>query len=80
MGFIILLALNFQKKIDNYTKIVNYYFVINIIFILCIYLFADREIENLVRTTMERIIFTSSGFYVFLIINFLKNLNKTFLK
>ena len=80
VGFIILLASNFQKKIDSYTKIVNYYFIFNIILIMCIYLFSDREIENLVRTTMERIIFTSSGFYVFLIINFLKNLNKTFLK
>ena len=80
VGFIILLALNFQKKIDNYTKIVNYYFVINIIFIICIYLFADREIENLVRTTMERVIFTLSGFYVFLIVSFIKRLNKDFLK
>ena len=47
---------------------------------MCIYLFADREIEVLVRTTMERIIFTTSGFYVFLIINFIKKINKTFVK
>ena len=80
VGFIILLASNFQKKIDSYIKIVNYYFIFNIILIMCIYLFADREIEVLVRTTMERIIFTTSGFYVFLIINYLKNLNKIFLK
>ena len=80
VGFIILLALNFQKKIDNYTKIVNYYFVFNIILIICIYLFADREIENLIRTTMERIIFTLSGFYVFLIVSFIKRLNKDFLQ
>jgi hypothetical protein len=47
---------------------------------MCIYLIADREIENLVRTTMERVIFTLSGFYVFLIINFFKNLNKNLIK
>ena len=80
VGLIILLASNFQKKIDSYIKIVNYYFIFNIVLILCIYLFADREIENLVRTTMERIIFTSSGFYVFLIVNFIKNMNQNFLK
>ena len=80
VGFIILLASNFQKKIDSYIKIVNYYFIFNIILIMCIYLFADREIEVLVRTTMERIIFTTSGFYVFLIINFIKKINKTFVK
>ena len=48
----------------------------DITFIVCAYLLRDMEIEYSVRTTMERIIFTSSGFYVFLIINFFKNLNK----
>ena len=43
-------------------------------------LFRDMEIEFSVRTTMERIIFTTSGFYVFLIIDFIKSLNKNFLK
>ena len=75
-GFIILFALNFQKKINNYTKLLNYYFTFNIMFIFCAYLFRDMEVEYAVRTTMERVIFTSSGFYVFLIINFFKNLNK----
>jgi len=34
------------------------------------------EIEYSIRTTMERVIFTSSGFYIFLITNFFRNLNK----
>tara|TARA_B000000460_G_C21220802_1_gene266403 strand:+ start:41 stop:415 length:375 start_codon:yes stop_codon:yes gene_type:complete len=79
-GLIILLALNIQKKIDNYTKLINYYFIFNISFIFCAYLLRDFEIEYFVRTTMERIIFTSSGFYVFLTINFFRNLNKNYLK
>jgi hypothetical protein len=79
-GFIILVALNLQKKFHDYIKILNYYFILNLIFIFCAYLLREHEIEHFVRTTMERTIFTSSGFYVFLIINFLKNLNKTFLK
>ena len=80
IGLIILFKLNFKKKIDNYTKIVNYYFVFIIIFIISAYLFRDLEIEFSVRTTMERIIFTTSGFYVFLIFDFIKSLNKNFLK
>ena len=75
-GIIILFTLNFQRKIDNYTKLLNYYFIFSIMFIFGAYLFRDMEVEYAVRTTMERIIFTSSGFYVFLVVNFFKNLNK----
>jgi len=77
-GLIILFALNFQRKINNYTRLLNYYLIIIIIFIFCAYLFRDAEVEYSVRTTMERIIFTSSGFYVFLIASFFKNLSKNF--
>jgi hypothetical protein len=79
-GLIILLALNIQKKVDNYTKLINYYFIFNILFIFCAYVLRDFEIEYFARTTMERIIFTSSGFYAFLIINFFRNINKNYLK
>ena len=75
-GIIILCLLNFQKKNSNYIKLLNFYFILNLIFIFCAYLFRDMEIEYSIRTTMERVIFTSSGFYIFLIINFFKNLNK----
>jgi len=34
------------------------------------------EIEYSVQTTMERVIFTSSGFFVFLVLNFVKNLEE----
>ena len=74
-GILILLILNFQKKKDSYIKIINFYFILNIMFIISAYLFRNMEIEFSIRTTMERIIFTSSGFYVFLIINYFKSLN-----
>ena len=75
-GIIILFTLNFQRKIDNYTKLLNYYFIFSIMFIFSAYLFIDMEAEYTVRTTMERLIFTSSGYYVYLVVNFFKNLNK----
>ena len=77
-GIIILCLLNFQKKNNSYIKLVNFYFILNLIFIFSAYIFRDQEIEHSVRTTMERIIFTSSGFYVFLVVNFFKKINKKF--
>jgi len=79
-GIIILFTFNFKKKNDNYIKLLNFYFIFNLIFIFSAYLFRDMEIEFSIRTTMERIIFTSSGFYVFLIVNFFQRLNKNFLR
>ena len=80
VGTIILLMFNLQKKFNNYIKILNYYFILNLIIIVFTYLLREWEVEFSVRTTMERLIFTSSGFYVFLIINYLKDINKIFLK
>ena len=75
-GIIILFLLNFQKKNDSYIRYLNLYFILNLIFIFSAYLFRDMEIEHSIKTTMERVIFTSSGFYIFLITNFFRNLNK----
>ena len=75
-GILILIMLNFKKNNDEYIKIINLYFILNIIFIFTAYMFRDMEIEYSVKSTMERVIFTSSGFFVFMVINFLKNLKK----
>ena len=79
-GLIILLTLNIQKKPDNYLKIINYYFIFTFLFIIFAYLLRNLEIEYFVRTTLERIVFMSSGFYVFLVINFFNNFRKNNLK
>jgi len=79
-GLIILLTLNIQKKSDNYLKIINYYFISTFLFIIFAYLLRNLEIEYFVKTTLERIVFISSGFYVFLVINFFNNFSKNHLK
>ena len=76
VGFIILLSSNAQLKFDNYLKIINYYFVLTLLFILVAYILRDFEIEYFVRTTLERIVFITSGFYVFIVINFLNSFKK----
>ena len=79
-GLIVLLTLNLYRAHDEYVKTINYYFVFNFAFILFAYLLRDLPIEYFVRTTLERTIFISSGFYVFLVINFFKTLNIKSLK
>ena len=54
----------------------NFYFILNLGFIFSAYIFRDMEIEYAVKTTIERVVFTSSGFYVFLVVNYVKNLGK----
>ena len=70
LGLTILLYLNItnNKNIELYN--LNIYFVLNSAFILSAYLFREMEIEYSLKTTLERVIFTSSGFYAFLVINF----------
>jgi len=75
-GILILIMLNFKKNSDDYIKIINSYFILNIIFIFTAYIFRDMEVEYSIKSTMERVVFTSSGFFVFLVIDFFKNLKK----
>ena len=42
--------------------------------------FRNLEIEYFVRTTLERIVFITSGFYVFIVVNFLNNFNENKLR
>jgi hypothetical protein len=76
LGILLLLILNFKKDRTDYIKCINFYFILNLSFIICAYLFRDMEIEYSVRTTMDRVIFTSSGFFVFLVVNYVKKFEK----
>lgn len=82
LGLIILLYLNIKnlKNINLYNF--NIYFILSTCFIVSAYIFRDLEIEYSLKTTMERIIFTSSAFYAFLVINFFSQYlkNKKILK
>ena len=58
------------------TKNFNIYFILNTLFIFSAYLLRDLEIVYSLRTTLERIVFTSSGFYVYLIVIFINKMFK----
>ena len=49
---------------DEYFKFIFLIFLFNIMFIFSVYILRDMEIIYSLRTTIDRIIFSSSGFYV----------------
>ena len=73
IGMILLIILNFTKKNKIILTNYNLFFALNILFIFSAYLFRDVEVIYSLRTTLERIVFTSSGFYIYLIILFINN-------
>ena len=60
---------------DEFNKIIFILFLLNIGFIISAYIFREMEIVYSLRTTMDRIIFTSSGIYIFYFVYFLRNKN-----
>tara|TARA_A100001015_G_scaffold90095_1_gene100348 strand:- start:1650 stop:2936 length:1287 start_codon:yes stop_codon:yes gene_type:complete len=69
IGIILTISLNFLNN-KILTKNFIIYFILNTLFIFSAYLLRDLEIVYSLKTTLERIVFTSSGFYVYLIIIF----------
>ena len=69
------ILLNFLTNDKIFIRNFNIYFILNTSFIYSAYLLRDIEVVYSLRTTLERVIFTSSGFYVYLIIIFV---NKKF--
>ena len=77
IGIMLTISLNFLKNNEILIKNFNIYFILNTSFIFSAYLLRDLEVVYSLRTTLERVIFTSSGFYVYVIILFI---NKKFEK
>ncbi len=48
-----------------YNKTLMLYLIFIIIFIICAYIFREMEIEYAIRTTMDRLIMTASGFFIY---------------
>jgi len=58
-----------QKKQVNFVKI---FLFLNIIYIYAIYILRANDLESNIRTTMDRVIFSTTGFYIIGLIIFLK--------
>ena len=71
IGIIILLFINLKKTKELDITIFNYYFLFSSSSIFAAYIFREMEIVYSLRTTLERIVFVSSGFYLYLIFIYL---------
>lgn len=80
LTFIIMLF-SFKKLLTNmYFKNILIIFLLNICFIYSCYIFRDMEVVYSLRTTIDRIMFTSTGFYFYFTLVYLKKLTSSFLK
>lgn len=69
IGVIVLFYKNIFNKNKIYLLSFNIFAILNILFIFLAYLTREIEILYSIKTTMERLVFTSSGFYLFLILS-----------
>jgi|TARA_B100000767_G_C19732897_1_gene522579 hypothetical protein len=73
LGIVVLIILNLQKNTKFKIRTFNAYFILNSFFIIFAYLFREMEIIYALKTTMERIIFTSSAVYIHLLILYINS-------
>jgi hypothetical protein len=66
----VIIMLNYKKVFkEEYLRLIFIFFILNIIFIFSAYMFREMEVVFALKTTIDRIVYSSSGFYlVFLII------------
>ena len=65
---------------EKYYKFIFIFFLLNVCFIYSAYILRDQEIIYSLKTTIDRVVFTSSGFYLFFIGLYLKKLSFNFIK
>ena len=71
----LLLIFNYKEIFkDNYIKLITFFFLLNMSFIFSAYIFREMDIEYALKTTIDRLIFSSSGFYLVFIINQIKKM------
>ena len=69
----IIIFLNYKRIFkDEYLRLICVFFILNITFIFSAYIFREMEIVHSLKTTIDRLVFTSSGFYLVFLINQIK--------
>jgi len=74
-GVFVILLTNLTKNNSLYFRIIKSYFLMIICFVYFAYILRDQDIVYAIRTTMDRLIMTSSGFFIYFI---LIEINKIF--
>ena len=60
-------------KIKNVTKFISCFFILNLAFVVATYLFKMDEVELLIKASMDRVLFQTSGIYLLIIVIFVNN-------
>lgn len=66
-GLILILLVNFTEKQHDYIKVLNIYLILTVAFFYSAYIFREMDIIYAIRSTMDRVVMTSSGFYIYFI-------------
>ena len=74
----ILIYIFFKYPKKNITKFVIYFLILNLFFIYLTYLFMSTETELLIRSSMKRLIYQTSGFYFLAIIILINNYSQLY--
>ena len=67
-------------KIKNVTKFISCFFILNIAFVVATYLFKMTDVELLIKASMNRVLFQTSGIYLLIIVIFVNNYLSSFNK
>ena len=74
-----ILIFSSKGKVFMNIKFTYFFLSLNLIFLTLVYLTTNLDTEYAMRTTTERLIFSTSGFYLIVVVQFLNNLNYKFL-
>ena len=69
----ILLYIFYRHPRKNIVNFIFYFFILNFTFIYLTYMFKMDEVELLIKASMKRVIFQTSGFYFLIIIIYINN-------
>ena len=69
----ILAYIIYKYSRKNIVNFITYFFILNFIFIYLTYMFKMDEVELLIKASMKRVIFQTSGFYFLIIIIYINN-------
>jgi len=75
----LLVYLIYKYSINNLTGFILYFLILNFIFIYLTYMFKMTEVELLIKASLNRVIFQTSGLYFLAIVIYMNNYGK-FLK
>jgi len=74
----LLVYLIYKYSVKNLTSFILYFLILNVIFIYLTYMFKMTEVELLIKASMMRVIFQTSGLYFLVIIIYINNYIKLF--